>query len=216
MSFVTDTFTDTDSTALTSHTGETGATWTKHTSYGAATIGTIQSNRLRSGDVTNDICVYASGSPATAEYDVQCDLVAMGAVTNTFSGPAGRIDTAANTMYLVQSRIAAAQHRLFKGVTGTFTQLGSFTATLASCTVMLQIRDAAKKMFLNGVEQISSADNAITAAGKAGLRMKDDVSNSSGCHIDNFSATDAGGASGGPWPWFTDNELSGGLQHLGM
>lgn len=185
MAFVTDTFTDSNGTPLTSHTGETGATWTSHGA--SAGIPTTQSNRLVPAAAE---CVqYASGTPASAEYDVEADVYA-----STTSGDAAvlaRVSTSANTWYLAQYNSSGAAWRLYKRVSGTWTELGSFSQTLTAGNtyrLKLQIRDAAKKLFVDGVERISSADNAITAAGKAGIRF--DGGTGTGLHLDNFQASD--------------------------
>src|SRR5919205_3815023 len=66
---VNDTFTGTDGTLLQNHVGETGATWTKHPNYPADMT-------LLSGKVYGPQwgLYYASGVPATNEYDVSADL----------------------------------------------------------------------------------------------------------------------------------------------
>ena len=62
----------------------------------------------------------------------------------------------------------------------------------------LEIRDAAKKVFIDGVERISSTDNAITAAGKAAIRYynSDWGFGTTGKAIDNFVATNTNGSPG--------------------
>jgi hypothetical protein len=78
-------------------------------------------------------------------------------------------------------------------VSGAQATLGTYAGDSPSTTraVKLQIRNAAKKVFIDGVERISSADNAITATGNPGLYLRDDFS---GWWIDLWSTTDAGGA----------------------
>ena len=86
--FVRDTMTGSDGTDLTAHTGETGATWAKV----ASTTGSIKltSNRCK-GDSGVVSLYYASGDPASAEYDVEADLYK---VSNTdYAGIGGRVST---------------------------------------------------------------------------------------------------------------------------
>src|SRR5687768_1953509 len=105
--FVSDTFTDANGTLLSSHTGETGATWTLHASYGDRQR--IQDNRAYV-PASNSSC-HASGSPVSAEYDVQCDVRC---VSNAGRhGIAGRVATGANTMYL-SDFTSGTGWRLFK------------------------------------------------------------------------------------------------------
>lgn len=192
--FVNDTFTDTNNTNVESHTGETGATWTEHTSYTSGNS-KIQTNRAYCATASS--CLYASGAPATAEYDVTAVMRCLSGAGN--QGPAGRIDTGANTMYFARWDAVAAGWQLFRISAGTATQLGSTVSFSPSAgtdyTVLLEIRDAAKKVFVDGVEQISNSNNTITAAGKAGFRSSTAASTTTGFHIDTFTAADPAGGS---------------------
>src|SRR3546814_9399686 len=69
ISFVSDSFTDTAGTALASHTGETGASWTQHPSF-AAGMTITDANRCRPSSSGSIIAYYASGVPAGADYEV--------------------------------------------------------------------------------------------------------------------------------------------------
>ena len=68
----------------------------------------------------------------------------------------------------------------------------------------LEIRDATKKVFIDGVERISSSDNTISAAGKAAIRYinSDWGFGTTGKAIDNFLATNFS-ATPGPAPTLT-------------
>lgn len=190
--FVSDSCTDTPATALASHTGETGATWTIHPSFGTSNVVISDANRAR-GNFSGTNVYYASGSPAGGEYDVAADVILKSDDNSATAGIAGRVNTAANTMYFVRYNTNGNVWELFKSVAGTATSLGTFSQTLTVdqvYRVLLQIRDATKKVFVDGVERISSADNAITAAGKAGIRCNNSSGNTTGVHIDNFSAAD--------------------------
>jgi hypothetical protein len=84
---------------------------------------------------------------------------------------------------------------LFKTVAGVNTSLGTFNEALINGderTIKLQIRDATKKVFIDGVERISSADNAITAAGRAGVRFSNALAGN--MEMDNFDASDVAAA----------------------
>lgn len=199
--FVEDSFTDTSGTVLSSHTPNIGGTWTKHGSY-TGDMNISDANRLRMGSGTASRCFYNSTDPAGAEYDLECIDRVITAANNAF-GMAGRIATGANTMYMMRYQQSTGNWQLYKIVTGTATLLGEFTQARTSSTestVKLEIRDATKKVYIDGVERISSTDNAITAAGKAGFRDGSGVagSNTTGIHLDSFVATDVGGAAGQP------------------
>lgn len=195
--FVSDTFTDADSTSLESHIGETGATWTRHPSYTAAANSLITGNRVRESDAANTATYYASGLPATAEYDVQATLRKLDSRA-TFSRIIGRLSTSADTCYLANYRHDVEEFRLFRVEAGTFTQIGSFAQSLTigqDYVVKLEIRDAAKKVYIDGVERISSSDNVVTAAGRAGIALIGDATGANGYHWDSFTAVDAAVAS---------------------
>ena len=183
--FVSDTFTDTDGTLLTAHTGETGATWTSL----KGTAEEIQSNALTPNG--NDGVCYASGSPASAEYDVEYVITGTTAAGYALGG-LGRLDTGVSTGTYYLAWHTSATFTLYKVIANAFTSLGtsSSPAPVGGDAIKLEIRDAAKKLFVNGSEKISSADNAITGAGKAGVRSYGNVTT---VGIDTFVATDAAG-----------------------
>lgn len=72
--FVVDSFTGTNGTAITSHTGELGATWTDSGGSGG-TAPTIQTNRLKAANNSTGNNFYtASGTPADRDYVVGADI----------------------------------------------------------------------------------------------------------------------------------------------
>jgi hypothetical protein len=195
VSFVSDTFTGVDGTGLASHTGETGATWTAHPS--AVNAGVIAADRLAPNQNSLTLA-YASGTPATAEYDVETDFVYVASGVAGEAGVVGRLDTGALTYYMAQYYGGTGAWRLFKRVGGSFTSLGTFAQALTvgqTYRLKLEIRDAAKKLCVDGVELVGSADNAIAAAGRAGVVFDTAGSTAAGYHLDNFAASDpTGGA----------------------
>jgi hypothetical protein len=188
--FVSDTFTDTAATALTAHTGEVGATWTNQVGAGSTVISS--SNRLRCNGAAHH---YASGSPASADYDVQADFHCL-TLTNV-AGICGRSRTDVNTNYAATYNSTAATPcwELRKTITGANTILASYNETLtASQTYVckLEMRGSTLKVYIDGVERCSSSDGDITAAGFAGIRnISGSAGNLTGVHLDNYSAEDA-------------------------
>lgn len=183
---VQDTFTDTSATVLSSHTGETGATWTKHASFaGSAAISSA--NRARNNSA-NPTLYYASGTPATAEYNVECNFHVF--TTAYFAGLVGRVATGAITFYEVYH--TAGTWYLRKRIAGAITQLQTYVQALnngQTYTLRLEIKDATKKVFIDGIERMSDTDNSITAAGKAGVWYAGGWSDSAGFHIDDFTVS---------------------------
>jgi lysophospholipase L1-like esterase len=196
--FVNDTFTDTAATALASHTGETGATWTKRTAYSTGAAVISSANRLRQANSNGNVTeYYASGSPASPDYDVQIDIL----VQSNKAGLAGvmcRVDTSVDTCYIAWydgGVIGTNVWRLYKYVAGTSTLLGAASAVLTvgnTYTLKLSVVGTSLTVLVNGSAVITTTDGAITAAGKAGIVLFDAAAGDSvGYHIDNFSASDA-------------------------
>lgn len=220
--FVQDTFTDTAGVTLASHTGELGATWAKGSPAPNNAVIT-SAGRVRMGGATSGY-YYASGTPASAEYDVECDLYV--ASKSGQHGIAGRLSTSADTCY--RARLDASNNLMLfeKVVAGTNTQLSSTAKTYTignTYAIKLEIRDAAKKVFQDGVEVTSSADNAITSAGTAGIRFGSitGASDSNGVHHDNFVATDLSGGGGGaeertPFGIFVPKTFCKPIRHMGV
>ena len=182
---VTDTFTGTNGTLLESHTGEVGATWGWHPNYAADLK--LQNNKVWGPEWG---LYFASGIPSTNEYDVTADLTVMsnaGAI-----GVTGRTSTSgSDDLYMARYNAGSVRWELVKCGGGACTNLGFFNQTLAigsTYAVKLEIRNAAKKLFVDGVERVSSTDNTITQVGRAGIRTGPGVTTAStGYHLDNFN-----------------------------
>lgn len=193
--FVNDTFTGASGTLLSAHTGETGAMWTKHSSYpGNSYISSA--NRMSGG---GDSLYYASGVPATADYDVQADLVSMQQAAST-TGVAGRVSTTGDSSYRVIFSVPSGKYHLQVVNAGVVTQLqeigpwqwgGNFTDG-STHTIKLQMRGSSIKVFIDGVERMSATDSTVTAAGRVGIYTRSySMTDTWGIHIDNFTATNA-------------------------
>jgi hypothetical protein len=80
-----------------------------------------------------------------------------------------------------------------KYVGGTATVLGSWPETLAVGavrTVKLELRNAAKNVYVNGTLRITSTDNAITAAGRSGVFFSGKApTDTTGMHLDSIKVT---------------------------
>ena len=182
---VSDSFTGTNGTLLENHVGETGATWTFHPNYPADL-------KLLNGRVWGPEwgLYFPSGIPATNEYDVAADFTVMsnaGAI-----GLVGRsLTSGADSLYMGRYNAGTAQWELVKCVSAGCSNLATFPQTLAigsTYAVKLEIRNAAKKLYVDGVLRASSTDNTITQVGRAGIRSGPGVTTSTGgYHLDNFT-----------------------------
>jgi hypothetical protein len=202
--FAADTFTGADGTAIVGggYTASDGGTWSEHPNELAGTACLSDANACRTSAAGLSMYIH-SATPGGAEYDVELDVICKTAASPAdVTGPAGRILTAARTYYFGNHSRAGATWELRKFVGGVNTLLGSSAGALTAGVTYhakLEIRNAAKKLFVDGVELISSADNVIAGAGQAGFRQSSAgaaMTNSNGYHADSFVATDltAGGA----------------------
>jgi hypothetical protein len=205
MATAADTFVDTNGTALQSHTptGNTGAafTWSRHPTRNNDIL--VDDNRVYCS-VNNQRHIYITDiTPPSAEYDVTVDTFG---VTNATSeiGPSGRYDPTAETGYYAARRYSLADVQLSKAVTGTNTVLGTWSLAIpASGEVLstkLEIRTAAKKVYVDGVERISSTDDAITGTGRPGIRGFDDATTTAGLHAEGWNYDDLAAGGGAYTP----------------
>ncbi len=205
--FVVDSFTDTDATNLTSHTGETGATWAKNTDSSAVASPVITTNRVHANQAATQN-VYASGTPGSANYSVSVDVNLPAGSFGTFAGVTGRALTNATTFYAILRN--GTEWRLYKLVAGSGTVLGTvsvavsssvtyrLTLTMTGTAISGMIQRLSDNWFLNSSAAwqpssttfASATDSAITAAGKAGLWLNGADSGASGAQWDNFQAGD--------------------------
>lgn len=190
--FVEDSLTDTDNTLVENHTGEIGATWTKHslTATGSAQI----SNANRAHSTTANPVIYtASGVPPAAEYSVSgpwrviTDINDLCGFVARFASP-----TVANgyTTYM----FGAGSIYLARLDAGAETILATLSETYSLNTdinAIFQLKNGAIKLFLEGIEKLSSADNTYTAAGLVGLFFNlVAATDTTGSHIGSFLAVD--------------------------
>lgn len=188
MPFVADNFTDTDGTLLQSHTPSDGiGIWSRH---GISTSNLdIHNNRVT--PIAGECEYFRTTDPAGAEYDVEIDVYV--ASNAGYGGVLARVNSGSFEAYAAGYNAGSGNWYLWKVSSGGgFGILGTSPATLVvgqSYHIKLECRDAAKKMFVDGVELISTANNEITAAGKAGI-FNGDGTSTTGYHLDNFSASD--------------------------
>jgi hypothetical protein len=184
--FFQDTFTGTAGTNVTAHTPDVGTSWVQHASFSGGIFLISDANRSRPSVV--DAYYYSSDNPASADYDVQADFRAFD--TGGGNGIMGRMSTVGVNGYLVQAQGTAL--KLYSAVSGSFTNIGTTTSTLTTGqtkTVKLEMRGTAIKVYVDGVQEISVTDSAVSAAGKPGMRAFIAATNTTGVHFDSFTAT---------------------------
>lgn len=213
--FVTDSFTDTNGVALNAHTGELGATWTKHAAANVVGQSEINANALRTTELGKDEIYYASGSPTNADYEAYLEYTYNGNL-GSVGGPGIRLDTAAATGYFVIVFKPGSTLAIYKKVAGSTTLVSSIsftpvsaetykiTLTGAGTSLIAKLQRASDSFWLTSASAfqagaanaISATDSSITAAGKAGFWFSNDSLSSRGT-IDNFSADQATGPATG-------------------
>ena len=188
--FVLDTFTDTGDTAIASHTGELGATWTLKSGFsGVAKIS--DANRLRS-DSASDSFFYTSGTPLSADYESRLEMVVMSSAV-TVVGPCVRVSTSDTTGYIFFWNGQTGNLDLYKLVAGSATLLASGSGSITNgvtYVLKLQVVGTSIKCYVNHYLYFNTTDSSIAAAGRAGLWTSGAIGNSTGQHADNFSASD--------------------------
>lgn len=190
MSFLAVTFdAEADGTALAGLTGE-GTTWTNHPSYTTGAL--IQGGRVYAPTASR--ACYASNVPPSADYTVSGSIHKLTAATN--AGICGRMDPAANTMYLLRAEVSGSNTDivLYSFVTGTSAPLGTHhlgpIADGADASVDLVMVGDQISANVGGVLRIGPVTNtAVTAAGRVGVRIGTNTP-TTGYHIDWVTATD--------------------------
>jgi hypothetical protein len=198
-----DSFSGAATTPITSHTGETGATWTHH--GGTSTTEQISSeNRLRRNGTGYSID-RASGTPSSQDYSVEADLTVKSFLDNDAAGVVGRLNTATNSFYLARWETDNTWN-IVKWTNGTVSWLATSAVQpnlVAGQThrIRLQMSGTTStllRLSVNGVQLLSATDSnsPFTAAGKAGIMDGDEGSSeiktdSTGLHFDNFQVTPA-------------------------
>ena len=189
--FATDAFTGTEGALLSTY----SANWALHPSYSGTAE--IASNRAR-GTTTTSSLYYNSGTPASADYSVSADLFFKEANgSDAYTSVVGRVNTSANTFYM--ARYAGGTNdgwQLYKAIAGTFSQLGGTIAQAitdeTSHNIKLEMVGSSIKLYKDGegTATISATDSDISASGKSGIRLVGTSSDTTGVHLDNFSADD--------------------------
>lgn len=187
MPFANDNFTDTDTTDLSAHTADSGATWTKR---GGNAI-TINSNRISAAGSGESNGYYSSATPANADYEVEAIFHSdnSGGVTPAICL---RMATGAATQYML--RYGGGTWQLYEVSAGAETSIGSYTGDSLTNgnprTVVLKAAGTTISVTIDTVERISVTDSTISAAGRPGVaEYYADVNTVR--YLDTWSAADA-------------------------
>lgn len=187
--FLYDSFTGADATALVSHTGEIGATWTEHPDAtwvsGAAQL---FGNRARAS--TAPTAHYVSGTPATADYKVEALFKCITLAGRTYIG--ARMHATQRTGYFFGYHAGNTEWQLLKFVNGASSTMAIFDQTVsvgAEHEIRMELRSEAIVCYVDDVEVISVLDFEISSAGKPGVFASQASATNTGIHCDWLSAT---------------------------
>lgn len=218
--FAYDLFTGAAATTITSHTSDSGHTWSL-SGIGAATANPPEldgSGRLQPKFANGEHYVYYSSAvPNSADYSVSVDVVWNGAVTG-LDGPALRVaatssQTTASFAYALVMSPQVSQIRLRRYDFNSPTNIATvsltpvsgrayrLTITAAGSTISGTCQDLSNSQWLtsSGTWQagqtncVSGTDATYAAAGRPGWSLYSDTPKST---LDNWSADQAGGGGG--------------------
>jgi hypothetical protein len=142
---------------------------------------------------------YRDDAPSSANYSSQAVVRALTLITNASIGVGVRCQSGANTLYRARAQATTNTIRLEKVVAGATTLISSASQTWSTATdytIKLDVSGSTLEVFVNGGSPvISDTDTAITTAGFAGIAgtSGSGSSNTTGWHLDNFQAEEAGG-----------------------
>lgn len=176
--------------SLVGHTGELGATWTKHASSTSVTHDTITAANRAMGPAATSTNIYtSSGVPPSPDYDVTIVPVSLVDNGTSYAAAAGRMDTVANTCYWCQYYMGTHAVSLNVVSAGVITQLGSDVVITPQATLTLRMFGNQISCLVDGATVIGPiANSVISTAGKAGLRHGGTNSTTDGVHIDSIVA----------------------------
>lgn len=181
-----DTFTDSNGVATGSHTADTGQSWTVYS--GSADV---QSNALR--NITAPTVLGFNYTPSDPNYNVSAVFKCITMISAQSTYLCARLQDG-NNFYLAGHRWGTGWV-VSKMIGGSYTELATAGATALTdgqnYDVEFRLSGTSLKLFVGGVEIISVTDNAITTAGKPGVRWSGNSSGgNTGTHIDSITITE--------------------------
>ncbi len=203
MATYTDTFTEGSNTVLTSHTPDSGGTWTGllDTTAGASVPTVFSATGVLSPSAnsnSNRVASTVSWTPATADYDVTMVADGVSAGDDAFWIIARCTD--ASNFYAAVFYGGATTCYIIEVVAGVVADLTSGAATIANGdSLKFELIGTALKVYQNAVQILSVTDASLASAGKVGIGFGnirtalDDVNTS--VDITSFVLTDIVGGS---------------------
>lgn len=219
--YARDRFVDDTGEQLELHTGDLAATWSPNIDFGHLGYGVItDENRLRPNDTLGDSSglQFISGQANSAEYDVDWVLHVKTLISQRSPGGVARLqETAASATlnyYTAYYNHGATRIELRKSVGGVVTTLGTYTVTLVAgefYRFTLRVTVTGVKLYLEGVERVTSSDTTIglQPKGHAGVIYPNSgvaFTDTTGYHLDNFRVHDISSGCNGEYSIATYGE----------
>lgn len=183
---VSDTFAAADGTSLPTY----NPLFSKHATGSTNTADpSIDAGRAHGENAASTSLYVHAYVPRTPDYIVAALVVQRTDNNLSLAGPAGRVQSGANTLYHVQYNTQSNSWQLVKRVAGTATVFADIAATLVSnqpYLAELSMFGAEIKMIVNGAVIGSATDSAITLAGSVGVRFSGAATSTTGLHLDEW------------------------------
>lgn len=162
------------------------AQWVKHPSYSNTT--TVTASAWVIGPASGSSAYYRTEVPSSADYAVRAKIKVLSTGASGYPGPAGRMSTSQNTMYV--ARYGNGNWQLFRALSGTFAILAQQAQSFANGTeldIELRMQGDKIQVYGNGSLVIDYTDTTpILDVGRAGVRLLGN--GSAGSELDNFAA----------------------------
>lgn len=173
---VEDTFTSASDVNITSHTGETGASWTLISGSSPRNDGGV--DELHTANTTANQYIMASGNPSNADWKATITFRNRSTAANGAStGVLLRYDWLNNSFYMLYYVNAATpSFTLYKFVSGTPTSLGSYNYTLPASEEDVDfyvVGSTIRAYNAGGTKMIDVTDTSVTGAKNFGIRFSD-------------------------------------------
>lgn len=174
------------------------ADWTER--YGDYDIVSNEVQTISSGTSFAIVAHIASSHITTADYSVQAECSRNGGIS--WFGVCGRrvdYSTSDSDLYTCIGNSSLGAWRLYKRVSGSWTQLDTYAATIASATyytVKLVMNGTAISVDIDATERLTATDSALSASGDAGLCNGSGI-NATTYLFDDFTVDDFGVAGAG-------------------
>lgn len=197
MPFVTATFTVGSDITLASYSPELGGPFVLHPSYSGSMLVNAALDRayLNSAGAA---AYYTTGAPASADYEAEVQFFRVTSISANIALLL-RFSTSADTGILLRMNLDTSRFEVMDRVAGANgTSVNSSThypASGSSVVGKIKAVGTAITVFFGGVQDTAlNFTTGITAAGRPGLRCSGPSTQTTGIHVDNFSASDPASA----------------------